>query len=155
MQYTRAMKILDGQTNLARRVFAAVPMQEHWSVGQIANEMNRVEKHNLSKGEITGCLRSLVDAGLVGEAGLLTFRSNVKPQHEVLLMTAPVMKKKDAPKPSLMDQLFDLASSLRTVADKVDAIALEVDSAILDAGKGNEQLKQLQSTLRGLLGSEA
>lgn len=159
MQYARAMSILEGQTNLARRVFHSVPMQEFWSVGQISNEMNRIEKHNLSKGEITGCLRTLVDAGLVGETGLLTFRSNVKPPKDIPVeepvVTAPTLKKKVEAKPSLMDQLFGLATELRSVAEKVEAVAMEVDSAILEAGKGDEKLKALQVTLRGLLGEPA
>ena len=68
-------------------------------------------------------------------------------------MTAP-LKKIQPPKPSLMDQLFGLATDQRAVAEKVEAVAMEVDSAIVDAGKGNEQLKALQSTLRGLLGTD-
>lgn len=158
MQHARAMNILDGQTNLARRVFHSVPMQEFWTVGQISNEMNRIEKHNLTKGEITGCLRTLVDAGLVGETGILTFRSNVKPPKDNYVeeptVTAPT-KKAPLMKPSLMDQLFGLATDLRAVAEKVEAVAMEVDSAILEAGKGDEKLKALQVTLRGLLGEPA
>lgn len=152
MQYARAMNILDGQTNLAQKVFAAVPMQAFWTVQQISTEMFRLENHNLSKSEITGCLRTLVDAGLVNETASQTFRSTVKPA-KVIEVTAP-SKKAPAPKTSLMDQLFDLATSLRDVAEKVEAVAMEVDSAIIEAGKGNDQLKALQTTLRGLLGTE-
>lgn len=152
MQHARAMNILDGQTNLAQKVFAAVPMQAFWTVQQISTEMFRLENHNLSKSEITGCLRTLVDAGLVNETASQTFRSTVKPA-KVIEVTAP-SKKAPAPKTSLMDQLFGLATDLRAVAEKVEAVAMEVDSAIVDAGKGNEQLKALQSTLRGLLGTD-
>lgn len=153
MQHTRAMNILSGQSNLARRVFACVPMQEFWSVGQISNEMHRIEKHNLTKREVIGCLRSLVEAGLVCEAGMLTFRSTVKSvKEDDPVMTAPTLKKKTEPKLSLMDQLFSLATELRNVAEKVEAVAMEVDSAIIEAGKGDEKLKTLQVTLRGLLG---
>lgn len=159
MQYARAMNILDGQTNLAQRVFHCVPMQECWSVGQISNEMHRIEPHNHTKATITGCLRTLVEAGLVGEAGMLTFRSNVKPPKdapvEEIPVTAPNLKKKQEAKVSLMDQLFGLATDLRAVAEKVEAVAMEVDSAILEAGKGDEKLKALQVTLRGLLGEPA
>lgn len=152
MQHARAMNILDGQTNLAQKVFAAVPMQAFWTVQQISTEMFRLENHNLSKSEITGCLRTLVDAGLVNETASQTFRSTVKPA-KVIEVTAP-SKKAPAPKTSLMDQLFDLATSLRDVAEKVEAVAMEVDSAIIEAGKGNDQLKALQTTLRGLLGTD-
>lgn len=157
MQHERAMNMLTGQSNLVRKVFAAVPRQEFWSIGQISNEMNRVEKHNNSKAEITGCLRHLVDAGLVAEAGLLTFRSNVKPPKLTLLketqeVSAPP-KKKETPKPSLMDRTFTVASKLREAAEEIEQLGMEVDSAILEAGKGNAQLLQLQETLRGLLGN--
>lgn len=156
MQYERAQNILSGQTNLARKVFAAVPMQEFWSIGQISNEMNRVEKHSVLKGEITGCLRALVDAGLVAEAGQLTFRSNVKPPKPDKPVEAPVtapVKKAQPPKPTLMDQLLNLATDLRGIADKVDDLALEFDTAVKDASKGNAELEALRSTLRGLLGN--
>lgn len=155
MNKQRAESILEGQTNVARKVFAAVPMQEFWSVGQISNEMVRVEKHNLSKGEITGCLRSLVDAGLVAEAGMLTFRSNVKAELTLkeVPVSAPPAKKQ--PKPSLMDRMFALATSLRDVAEQVETLAMEVDTAILDASKGDEKLKQIQATMRSLMGEEA
>lgn len=156
MQHERAQSILSGQSNLARRVFDVVPKQDYWSVMQISNELHRKEPHGLTKGEITGCLRTLVEAGLVSEAGVLTFRSTVKPPKPVLKevtpVTAPALKVK--PKQSLMEQLFDLATSLRTVAEKVEAIGMEVDSTILEAGKGDERLRQLQTTLRGLM-SEA
>ncbi len=158
MQHDRAMRVLEGQTTAAQRVFKAVPKQEFWSLGQISNEMERVAKHNMTKSEISGCLRCLVEAGLVVEAGQLTFRSNVKPPkpaaiQEASVVTAPP-KKSPIAKPSLMDQLFGLATDLRAVAEKIEATAMEVDSAIIEAGKGNEQLKALQSTLRGLLGSD-
>lgn len=159
MQHDRAQNILSGQSNLARRVFEAVPKQDFWTVLQISNEMHRMEPHGLSKGEITGCLRSLVDAGLVAEAGMLTFRSNVKPPKLALPKEAPVVtapaKKLNQPKPTIMERMLGLADTLRQAAEQIDNLAMEVDSAIVDAGKGNEKLKQLQTTLRGLMGEEA
>ena len=154
MQHDRAQSILSGQSNLARRVFEAVPKQDYWSVLQISNEMHRMEPHGLSKGEITGCLRSLVDAGLVSESGMLTFRSTVKPPKPVLKEVAPVTApaiKADKPKQSLMEQLFDVASAMRVAAEKIETLAMEVDSTILEAGKGDERLRKLQATMRELM----
>lgn len=153
MNQQRAENILSGQTNLARKVFAAVPKQEYWSVGQISNEMNRVEKHNMSKGEITGCLRSLVDAGLVAEQGVLTFCSKVKPEP---MKQGPIMPKAEvaapAPKASLMDRLFAEAAGLRKTADSLEAIALDVDTAIQEAKQGStEKLRKLQGAMRELM----
>lgn len=152
MQLEKAENILTGMSLLARRVMDAVPKQDYWSIGQISNEMNRQSKHAHSKGEITGELRTLVDAGLVSEAGLLTFKSNVK-MPEVKPVSAPPLKQKGIPKPTLMEQLFEVATTLREAAEKVETLAMEMDTAIKDAGKGNEQLIQLQATLRGLLGN--
>lgn len=151
MQAERAENILSGMSLLARRVMDAVPKQEYWSIGQISNEMNRQAKHAHPKGEITGALRVLVDAGLVIEQGLLTFKSAVTIP-EVKPMSAPPIKKV-APKPTLMDQFFELATIMRELAEKTETLAMEMDTAIKDAGKGNEQLHQLQATLRGLLGN--
>lgn len=150
MQHARAQNILSGQSNLARRVFAAVPMQVFWNVQQISGEMHRLDAHNLSKAEITGCLRSLVDAGLVNETASLTFRSAVKPA-PIKEPTVANSKKDDKPQVTLMDRLFEVADKLRSAAEGIEAIAMEVDSAIVEAGKGNENLKTLQATLRGLL----
>lgn len=159
MQHDRALSILSGQSNLARRVFEAVPKQDFWSVLQISNEMHRMEPHGLTKGEITGCLRCLVDAGLVAEAGALTFRSNVKPPKlampkEATTVTAPALKTKTKG-PSLMERFFEVASNLRAAAESIETLAMEMDSAIIEAGKGNEKLKEIQLNLRALMGEEA
>lgn len=152
MLQEKAENILTGMSLLARRVMDAVPRQEYWSIGQISNEMNRQLKHAHSKGEITGVLRTLVDAGLVAEAGLLTFKSTVK-LPEVKPVSAPPLKQKGTPEPTLMEKFFDLATQLRKTAEQIETLAMEMDTAIKDAGKGNEQLVQLQATLRGLLGN--
>lgn len=156
MQHERAMNILTGQSKLACKVFESVPKQEFWSIGQISNEMDRKEKHNVSKGEITGCLRSLVDAGLVTEAGQLTFRSNVKPPKLTIPKEAPVQPKEKpaAPKPTFIDRAFELATTLRTAAEQLEKLGMEVDTALKDAGKGDEKFRQMQETLRGLLGGQ-
>lgn len=153
MNFDRAQNILSGQTRKAQRVYAAVPIQAFWDVQQISTEMYRLEAHNMSKAEITGCLRTLVDAGLINETASLTFRSAVKPPKECPV-TAPNLKKA-APKQSLMEQLFAVATTLRTAAEQIETLGMDVDSAIIEAGQSNVQLKQLQATLRGLLGAEA
>lgn len=146
MQHARAQNILSGQSNLARRVFAAVPMQEFWSVPQISAEMNRLEPHNLSKGEITGCLRSLEDAGLVNETASLTFRSTVKPPKE----NATVEPKKTpvTSQLSLLERLAAKAEALRALADDIDLLAMEAEEAIKAASLDSEKLKQFQAMLK-------
>lgn len=153
MNHTRAQSILSGQTRLAQRVFAAVPKQEYWSVGQISNEMARVEKHNMTKAEVSGCLRTLVEAGLVRENGVLTFRSNVKPPviKDTPAMTDTPAKAATKPaQPTLGERLMDKAVKLRSMADDLDALAIEVEEAIVKAGAKNAKLDKLRLALREL-----
>lgn len=152
MQHARAQNILSGQTNLARRVFAAVPMQAFWTAQDISFEMNRLENHNLSKGEILGCLRTLVDAGLVNETASTTFRSNVKSAKESV--TVETKKTAAQAKPlTLLERFTAKAEALREMADDLEMLGLEADQAIKDAGKGNAEMMVIKQNLRALLGT--
>lgn len=150
MQFGRAQNILSGQSNLARRVFAAVPIQAFWTVQEISVEMHRLENHKLNKGEIMGCLRTLVDAGLVNETASLTFRSNVKPQKE----SASVEPKTLAPSEqmSLMDRIAIKAQAMRMLADDLEMLGLEAEEAIKAASADSEKLKQFQLNLKQMMG---
>lgn len=149
MQHARAMNILSSQSNLARRVFAAVPIQAFWTVQEISVEMHRLENHKLNKGEIMGCLRTLVDAGLVNETASLTFRSNVKPQKE----SASVIPKTLAPSEqmSLMDRIAIKAQAMRMLADDLEMLGLEAEEAIKAASADSEKLKQFQLNLKQMM----
>lgn len=153
MNHTRAQTILSGQTRLAQRVFAAVPKQEYWSIGQISNEMARVEKHNMTKSEVAGSLRTLVDAGLVSENGVLTFRSNVKPPSQkdnATMAQGPQKVPTKSAQPTLGERFLFKAAQLRSMADDLDAMALEVEEAIIKAGAKNAKLDKLRLALREL-----
>lgn len=154
MQHERAQNILSGQTNLARKVFAAVPMQSFWDVQQISIEMARQAPHNNTKAEITGCLRVLVDAGLINETASLTFRSNVKPPKAVSEQVMQPKAKAEPVKASFMDRAFELATTMRAAAEQLEQLGMEVDTALKDAGKGDEKFKQMQATLRSLMGAQ-
>ncbi len=142
---------------LAQRVFHAVPLQEYWSVNQISNEMSRLEKHNHSRGEITGCLRCLVDAGLVGEAGTLTFRAKFNSKQLQEEKEKPMSTKKNltvSSTDSLIQRINNKAAQLRHLADEIELLGIEVIEAIQEAGQSNEKLLKLQSLLREITGDE-
>jgi hypothetical protein len=152
----RAENILSGQTNLARKVFAAVPMQEHWNIDEISREMARVEPHNHTKSAIAGCLRTLKECGLISEAGVQNFRSNVKP--EPIKKEKVTVSKEEPSKQLLSDRLAQKATALRTqatfltvLADDLEMLALEMDEALVQAGQKSEKLVKLQSTLKELM----
>ena len=148
MNHQRAMAILGGQTNLAQRVFKCVPLQEWWTVHQIANEMDRHGPHNHTKSTLGGCLATLKEAGLIDEGPKDTYRSAVKPQ---LKRTEPVGQFDDKTAPtqlSLVDRLINEATKLRTMAETLDNLAVEIDDEITKAGQaGNEKLKLLRELL--------
>lgn len=155
MNHQRAMAILGGQTNLAQRVFKCVPLQEWWTVHQIANEMDRHGPHNHTKSTLGGCLATLKEAGLIDEGPKDTYRSAVKPQLK-MKGTDPVgqFDDKTAPtQPSLVDRLITEATRLRKMAETLDNLAVEIDDEIQRASAAsNEKLKRMQSTLRELMG---
>ncbi|MNJ02614.1 hypothetical protein D3C73_1626310 [compost metagenome] len=73
---------------------------------------------------------------------------------EASLVTAPVLKKKPTG-PTLMERFFEVATTLRAAAEGIETLAMEMDTAIIEAGKGNEKLKEIQLNLRALMGEEA
>ena len=151
MNHQRAVAILGSQTNLAQRVFKCVPIQEWWTVHQIANEMDRHGPHNHTKTILGGCLRTLKEAGLVDEGPKDTYRSAVKPTLKRIEPVGEINDKTAPTQPSLVDRLINEATKLRAMAETLDNLAVGIDDEIAKAGKagkaGNEKLKLLRELL--------
>lgn len=71
MNEQRARAILNGQTAVARRVFALVPLHESRSSRDIYRELSSTGNLNLAV--VTGCLKDLVANGLVRETSKLHY----------------------------------------------------------------------------------
>lgn len=151
MNHQRAMSILQGQTNLAQRVFKCVPLQEWWTVHQIANEMDRHGPHNHTKSTLGGCLATLKEAGLIDEGPKDTYRSAVKPQIKSPKSIGPMGQIDDKTAPVQLDlasRLANKANELRKFAESLDMLALEIDDEIQKASKaGSEKLRMLRELL--------
>ena len=67
MTPSKLNSLLQGQTNLARKVFEVVPIREAWPAIQIRNALKEVERSNADLRVLRGCLGALREAGLVRE----------------------------------------------------------------------------------------
>lgn len=56
---------LDSQSAIARKVLSAVPINEAWPRTQIHTELHRATQSSIEGRTVDGCLKSLVEAGLV------------------------------------------------------------------------------------------
>lgn len=158
MNSVRAERILQNQSNLAQRIFRVVPLQVFWTASLIASELARVEKCALPTTHVVkGCLNTLKEAGLVEEGESGHFRNctkpSIMPKEKVVPAKAAVVAKPRSL--AILDRLAEQASVLRSTADLLDELALEIDEAITNASsKQDTKLKALQTTLRELLQEE-
>lgn len=144
MDTIRRDSLLAGQTNLARKVYEAVPIAEPWSLQEILSEMHRLG-HNITHNNTRGCLRDLSEAGLVREPSVLAFvreRVTEKPMKAV--------QKESAANDTALTTPFDVLSTtavrLRRLADDLDTLALQLhdeNSKNAEALKAFEAFKQL------------
>lgn len=67
MTPSKLNSLLQGQTNLARKVFEVVPIREAWPAIQIRNALKEVERSNADLRVVRGCLATLREIGLVRE----------------------------------------------------------------------------------------
>ena len=169
MQAAKLQRKEEGLTSIARKVLDAVPIQEVWNKDQIGAEVRRRGTCTDRK-VIDGCLGGLVDSGLVKERPVGHFTRAVARAPAVTTEKTIQMPKKEIAMPAtnvrpiaaaqtesatpsdMLTRLANLGALLRRAADEVDAVALEVEDRVKSAGEDGEKLRQLQSTLRGLMG---
>lgn len=146
---------------VARRVFDAVPIKTPWGVAEIHNEIVRSGHSRMDIRVLQGCLRALVDTGLVRERQGLFVRTAVRvatPAANDNTTSQP-----DTPMPAikqdptaleqlaiLADQARKMAKDLQAYADMIDTVALNVDKHIEQSQAGAAKLRQLQSLLKDL-----
>lgn len=165
-KYTR---ILEGQSALAQKVFAAVPIQEPWTTTNIYSALRRSGTAADARA-MRRCLAELKDGGLIREPETGLFQ-RVSPKNDVARE-----KDKDMPKPALkavtgtkaseagaLDALASLASEvtliaaefgqrMKALANRIEEVALTVESEREGNAEQIVKIKQLQQTLKSLLG---
>lgn len=161
MTATRLRILESQQTGIAKKVYAAVPINEPWSSTAIVNELHRTGGPRDLR-IVEGCLNTLKEVGIVKEPSPGSFQ-RVKPKlkaekEPVTMATPPLNPVLSAPIPkaavpapkgkSPEDKLGDLAASLRSLggqliatADLLDDITLEIED---ESGAISEELVNLR-----------
>ncbi|WP_155947209.1 hypothetical protein [Pseudacidovorax intermedius] len=156
MNANKLARIESGLNTMASKVLDAVPIQQAWSKAQIASELHRTGC-GASRDVVDGCLGTLKDRGAIKEP---------KPGHFQRVAARPITTAANeamtpatihpiepAAAPSSDDtlsRLANLGALLRRAADECDALGLEVEERVKDAGKDGAKLRQLQAILKGL-----
>lgn len=165
MNASKIARMESGLNGMAKKVLAAVPMQEAWTLAQINFELRRVGTR-ADQDVIEGCLGTLTGNGLVKQPSRGTFIRVTAPpkepqttkvntvQHLEPRPTTKTLTVKHAPQPpDTLTRLVSVAASLRELADEIDSLALDVEERVQVAGKDGEKLRQLQSLLKSISGN--
>lgn len=168
MSQARFDIVSSGVTSVAKKVYAAVPIAQSWSAQQIVAELTRVGVSQDFR-VVSGCLNSLIGAGLVRETGKGLFcREPIRPSTKKLTIvpteeplmkpTAAAVKPSAVPAPAsaldrlaqLSVRLVGLSQALREIGDELSdaAIDIETQQEHNDADLG--KLKQLHALLKSL-----
>ena len=140
----------------AKKVLSVTPFVAEWTISEILAELSRLGQSTDFK-VVQACLSNLVDRGLVKKTGDRYQRIQARPRIRSQavandeMATMPACEPAAAPKDvSLLSKIATLSASLRSTANALDDIALEVEERITEAGRGSEKLRQLQQLLKGL-----
>lgn len=141
-------------TAICRKVFDSTPIAEPWHDAAIMSELRR-KGSNVEGSIIRGCLDTLFRVGLVKEPTPRHFQRIPAPM-KADPMPAPentTTTRREMPVPvrklSAMERLGGLAADLRSLADDLDEIAIQVDEEVKGASSGAEKLAQLRALLAG------
>lgn len=160
MNHGRMQSIIDGLTGTARKVYDAIPLLDGWDTTQVTAELRRMG-HVYDLQRIQGCLRSLIESGLIVESGGKYRRVKTKAPEDK--PTTTKIRSEDVPNPTTtnhdpIDELAGIAADLRRraaalneMADKIDSAALNVAASIESAKAGESKLKQLAGLLKGIV----
>lgn len=159
MTAARIRLLENQQSGVAKKVYAAVPINEIWPVKQIAFELQRQGvARDISI--VEGCLKSLRDTGLIKEASPGHFQ-RVKPRaeseptkKEPTMATTPVSSSQAV---DPVDKLAAIGTKLRGLSQMFVELANDIDEAALaldEKASGNDEelakLRQLKGLLKSL-----
>ena len=165
MNAAKAATALKSMTSVAQKVYEAVPVQEHWSAGQIRNEAMRLHGTAPDLHVLQGCLGALENADLVRKTGQGTYIRTPVRQPVIALkepvqaspqpaQSAPAPAQAAANEPAMpvepMVALAEMSQRLRLKAADLIAMADELDEMALSVEEGIEKMKSDSSTLRQL-----
>ncbi|MCY1298549.1 hypothetical protein D9M68_696970 [compost metagenome] len=170
MTPSKQQATLQGCTAIARKVYDAVPIQDAWQPIQIKNALATSTRSSTDLHVVRGCLRVLVESGLVREHPHGHYRRievrETKPYTHMEIVMPESNVTKTAQQPTQSEQspieiLGELAGQITTLANefaarmkKLAAAAEEAALAIEQERETNDEnlgkLRQLQALLKSL-----
>lgn len=170
MTPSRFQQRIQGQSSIAKKVFQFVPIKEAWDITQIISEMRRATRTNPDPHIVRGCINTLKESGLIDEISKNQFirievkeRIEVPPIKEIEIpaqqpkevMTKPQAEPtKKSPielLSGLSTRLSAISQSIKSIADDIDAAAVEIEDGIAANEANVAKLRQLQVLLKGLM----
>jgi hypothetical protein len=171
MQQAKFDSIHRGLSSIAKKVFEGVPIAEPWSASQIHNELTRLQICGCDLRTVTGCLNTLVEAGLAEEPQRGAFiRAQIRqkaPAPTIKLVPSLTKEPEMKPQPVAtsnapaetdpIDRLSGIAARVITVAETLRALASDIETAAIEIADRSEKrndetkkLRQLQELLKSL-----
>lgn len=158
-------EVLRGLNGVAKKVLDVCPKSEGWTVSQICSEMRRLGS-NPDMRIVEGCLKNLVDQGLVKQQGPREYRQYMRvtakaqtTESKNVAQLSIVETKKTEPVnvENAMEYLAGLAADARAISERILSLARLIDDAAIKVGEkaqGSaeeiEKLRQLQALLKSL-----
>ncbi len=157
--------LMQGHTNIAKKVYECVPIGESWRAFQIMSALRNMTGSTADVRIVQGCLRDLVDSNLIRKTGSdhyqrIAVEKKQKAQ-ELKMPAAKVEKVVVAPAKasSSIEILGELASEILGMAEHLKSLATRVEDAALVAeqdrestAKSMESYRQLKTLLKSLQG---
>lgn len=134
---------------MAQKVYNCVPINEAWSMHKIVTEMARVVGRPDAQ-IIHGCLRHLTDVGLVKEPSPSHYQRVAFKEEIHVPEPTPIDAAKKPAERTPFERLATLAGTLRSVADCLDEIALDIEHSNTEVSEELTKLRQLKTLLKGL-----
>lgn len=173
MSSAKIDRMLDGQTQLARKVFEMVPIQEAWDARRIADAVRSSGLSSAACNVIRACLGDLHDNGLIKQPSPHHFQ---RQPSKIITTRTPAMTltTKTTPNPvnvatpdtvgastSPLELLGDLSGEVLALADdftrRLQALSKRIEDTALVIEQGQERFAdkvekfaQLQSLLKSL-----
>jgi len=158
--------LMQGQTGIAKKVYDCVPIAEAWSSFQVMTALRNMTGSTPDSRIVSGCLSSLVDAGLIKKNGRDSFqRIPVEPKTKTQepKMAEPAKKIETPAEPKrtasplemlgeLATEIVGMAEHLKRLASRVEDVALAVEQEREANAKSMESYRQLKALLKSLQG---
>jgi hypothetical protein len=162
VNHAKYQQLVAGQSSIAQKVLSVIPFQEDWDSRAIRTELLRQTRSAPDLRIVEGCLRALLDAGLIKAVGREHWRRASMPPAPTVAQAKPTIDQhedvpvKEQPKTSAsaFDRMATAAAELRAAAKHLNQVAGQFEEAALEAQqqiqeerKKSERFHQLKQLL--------